>query len=50
LTIFDDLLNGCEMIWNFFTTSHGKGELDGARALLKREIKKEQIKLQGKKL
>jgi hypothetical protein len=38
------------MAWNFFATSHGKGEVDGARALLKKEVQKEKIKPQGKKL
>jgi hypothetical protein len=38
------------MIWNFFATSHGKGKIDGTTALLKREVKKEQIKPQGQKL
>jgi hypothetical protein len=33
------------MIWNYFSTGHGKGEVDGVRALWKREIQKEQIKL-----
>jgi hypothetical protein len=42
--MFEDLPNGCEMVWIFFATSHGKGEVDGARALLKREVQKEQIK------
>jgi hypothetical protein len=39
--MFKDLLDGCEMVWNFFATSHGKGEIDGARVLLKREVGKE---------
>lgn len=26
---------GCQMTWNYFTTSHGKGEVDGTRTLLK---------------
>jgi len=38
------------LIWNFFATGHGKGEVDGVRALLKREIKKEHIKLRGMKI
>jgi hypothetical protein len=29
------------MIWNYFSIGHGKGEVDGANALLKREIRKE---------
>jgi hypothetical protein len=48
--IFDDLPIGCEVIWSFFATSHGKCEVDCVGALLKREIKKKKIKLQGKKL
>jgi len=32
---------GVKMAWNFFTTRHGKGEMDGARTLLKLEIRKE---------
>jgi hypothetical protein len=38
------------MLWSFFAIGHGKGEVDGARALLKHEIKKEQLKLVGRKL
>jgi hypothetical protein len=44
LTISNNLSFGCEMIWNFFATGHGKGEVDGVGALLKREVCKEQIK------
>jgi hypothetical protein len=29
------------MIWNYFSNGHGKGEVDGAGALLKRETQKE---------
>jgi hypothetical protein len=25
LIVFDNLPNGCEMVWNFFATSHGEG-------------------------
>jgi hypothetical protein len=32
------------MCWNFFASSHGKGEVDNASVLLKREVHKEQIK------
>jgi hypothetical protein len=28
------------MAWNFFATGHGKGEVDGTRALLKREVER----------
>jgi hypothetical protein len=38
------------MTWNFFATGHGKGEVDGAGALFKREVCLEQIKPQGLKL
>jgi hypothetical protein len=38
------------MLWNFFATCHGKGEVDGARALFKREAKKEQLKSKGQKI
>jgi hypothetical protein len=37
-------------VWIFFARGHGKGEVDGARAFLKCEIKKEQLKLVGRKL
>jgi hypothetical protein len=33
-----------------FATRHGKGEIDGASALLKRELCKDQIKPQGFKI
>ncbi len=45
-----DHLGGCQLTWNFFATRHGKGEVDGARVLLKWEIKKEQIKPRGMKI
>lgn len=35
---------GCQIVWNYFAIGHGKGEVDGARTLLKREVCKEQIK------
>jgi hypothetical protein len=38
------------MCWNFFSFGHGKGEVDGASAFLKREIHKEQTKPQSMKL
>ncbi len=40
----------CQMLQNFFAIGHGKGEVDGIGVLLKREVQKEQIKPQGKKL
>jgi hypothetical protein len=44
MAICEQHVFGCQMVWNYFASSHGKGELDGARALLKREVYKEQIK------
>jgi hypothetical protein len=32
------------MVQNYFTTRHGKGEVDGVKALLKQELWKEKIK------
>jgi hypothetical protein len=31
------------MLWNYFVIGHGKGEVDGVGALLKRELRKEKI-------
>jgi hypothetical protein len=28
------------MLWNFFGFNHGKGEHDGARAMVKKELRK----------
>lgn len=43
---------GCHMIWSFFATGHGhgKGEVDGFGALMKIELRKDQIKPHGQKL
>ena len=38
------------MTWNYFASGHGKGEVDGASAFLKRELYKEQIKPNGRQL
>ncbi len=38
------------MSWNYFASGHGKGEVDGAGALLKRELYKEQLKPNGRQL
>jgi hypothetical protein len=35
---------GYQLIWNFFATRHKKGEVDGAKALLKWEVRKEHLK------
>jgi hypothetical protein len=45
-----DLIDGCQMCWNYFGSGHGKGEVDGTGALLKREIRTEQLKSDGRKL
>lgn len=37
------LTKGCKMLWNFFETAHGKGEWDGAGAVVKRALTAEQI-------
>jgi hypothetical protein len=42
--VCEQRLEGVQMCWNFFAFGHGKGEVDGACALLNREICKEQIK------
>lgn len=38
------------MLWNYFATRHGKRGVDGASALLKRKLRKEQIEPQGLKI
>jgi hypothetical protein len=49
LTITDGILpEGCQMLWNYFASGHGKGEVDGAGALCKREVRKEQLKVHGR--
>ena len=40
---YPSLTGGCEMEWNFFGTGHGKGEWDGAGAILKRALRTEQL-------
>lgn len=35
--------NGCTMNWNFFGTGHGKGEWDGAGAVVKRALRQSQL-------
>jgi hypothetical protein len=32
-------------VWNYFATGHNKSEVDGAEALMKKELCKEKIKL-----
>ena len=40
-------LTGTEMTWNFFGSGHGKGEHDGAGAVIKRALTHEQLKSDG---
>jgi hypothetical protein len=44
------LPNGCEISWNYFAPGHGKGEVDGVGALLKRQLRLEQIKPNAEKI
>ncbi|KAG0596207.1 hypothetical protein M758_UG232800 [Ceratodon purpureus] len=37
------LPNGCRMVWSYFGSGHGKGLHDGARAMLKCAIRKEEM-------
>jgi hypothetical protein len=38
------------MTWNYFAISHGKGEVNGARALLKQKLWKKHLKPNGMKI
>ena len=40
---YPGLTGGCKMNWNFFESAHGKGEWDGAGAVVKRALAAEQI-------
>lgn len=40
---YPSLTGGCLMRWNFFESAHGKGEWDGAGAVVKRALRAEQI-------
>ena len=40
---YPGLTGGCVMSWNFFGTGHGKGEWDGAGAVVKRALRTEQL-------
>jgi hypothetical protein len=42
-------LGGCQIMWNYFAIRHGKSKVDEVGALLKREVKKEQIKPNNQK-
>jgi hypothetical protein len=45
MTVCEELPSGCQMIWNYFSTSHGKGEMDGVGAIWKRDIQKNKLSL-----
>lgn len=47
---YPGLTKGCVMKWNFFGTAHGKGEWDGAGAVLKSKLCQEQIRNPGRRL
>jgi hypothetical protein len=38
---------GCQMLWSYFGSGHGKGVHDGVRTILKQEIWKEQLQIDG---
>jgi hypothetical protein len=44
------MTNAYKMIWSFFGSGHGKGPHDGARVVIKRFLKKEQLNVHGEKL
>ena len=50
LTSSATMREGCQIVWNYFASGHGKGEVDGAGALMTREIQTEQMKPNGEKL
>jgi hypothetical protein len=47
---YPGLTGGCVMSWNFFGTGHGKGEWDGAGAVVKRALRTEQLHNPWRKL
>jgi hypothetical protein len=46
----EKLSNGCQMLWSYFGSGHGKGVHDGAGAMLKQSIRTEQMKMESPKL
>jgi hypothetical protein len=44
------MIGGCEMMWSFFGSGHGKGPHDGARAIIKCFIQREQLNVHDAKL
>jgi hypothetical protein len=49
MTLYEECLVGCQINWIYFATRHRKEEVDGAGALLKKELCKEQIKPGGQR-
>ena len=50
ISCYPNMTNGCSMLWNFFGSGHGKGPHDGAGAVVKCFIRREQLKPYGVKL
>ncbi len=44
------MIRGCQILWSFFGSGHGKGPHDGARVVVKIFIRKEQFNAHGVKL
>ncbi len=47
---YPNMTGGCSMLWSFFGSGHGKGPHDGAGAVVKSFIRREQLKSHGTKL
>lgn len=44
------LPHGCQMVWFYLGSGHGKGVHDKARAMLKQEIHKKQLTMDSERL
>lgn len=47
---YPNMTGGCSMLWSFFGSGHGKGPHDGAGAVVKSFVRREQLKAYGRKL
>jgi hypothetical protein len=47
---YPKITNGCNCVWSFFGSGHGKGPHDGAGVVLKRYIRNAQLNVHGPKL
>ena len=47
-TVMSGLPNGCRMVWSYFGSGHGKGTHDGAGAMLKCAIRKEEMNFESR--